>query len=417
MEINVLSVYLSMTVTATALLLVPFGPVHGQDVMTPGEALDEYTSLAEQARESAASLSFEDFKNSVYKESFAGGKFIVNGDTPISDEKALREFYERNIANSPVRVGSGRLAVHVVGGVDAIWSQAQKRALTYCVSRAFGARYYRVVADMDLAARAWEAVADLDFVHLAVEDDNCNAQNSNVMFDVRPVHNQRYLARAFFPGEGRVRRNVLIDESSFELDPNQNLTLVGILRHELGHTIGARHEHTRPESGACFEDNNWRGVTRYDAFSVMHYPQCNGQGDWKLTLTAQDQSGIACLYGAQPWFLIDDTVCQDETTITLEDQQIAQGEAQSIGEYPVAPGSSFRVYMAAPTNSDIESGDPDLYVRFGAEPQVDRWDCRPYTVGAIEVCDLTVPHDVESAFVEVRGYARGRYRLWVAHRF
>jgi hypothetical protein len=97
------------------------------------------------------------------------------------------------------------------------------------------------------------------------------------------------------------------------------LTLTGILRHELGHTIGLRHEHTRPESGTCFEDNDWRGVTDYDAFSVMHYPQCNGQGDWSLTLTAFDQNGIACLYGPAPGFTIDSTICTKEPSTAYAD--------------------------------------------------------------------------------------------------
>jgi hypothetical protein len=71
-----------------------------------------------------------------------------------------------------------------------------------------------------------------------------------------------------------------------------------VLRHELGHTIGARHEHTRPEAGTCYEDSDWRPLTSYDAFSVMHYPQCHGRGDWALILTAKDKFGAACLYGA-----------------------------------------------------------------------------------------------------------------------
>ncbi len=68
------------------------------------------------------------------------------------------------------------------------------------------------------------------------------------------------------------------------------------MRHELGHTIGLRHEHTRPESGTCFEDNNWRALTSYDAASVMHYPQCNGSNNGDLNLTAADKAGVAALY-------------------------------------------------------------------------------------------------------------------------
>ena len=132
------------------------------------------------------------------------------------------------------------------------------------------------------------------------------------MFDIRPVDVEgQYLARAFFPNEERAERNLLIDESSFHLDADGALQLVGILRHELGHTLGWRHEHTRPESGTCFEDNNWRPLTDYDRFSVMHYPQCNGGADWSLKLTYLDKNGAACVYGAAPGFQVDPQICQE----------------------------------------------------------------------------------------------------------
>jgi hypothetical protein len=102
---------------------------------------------------------------------------------------------------------------------------------------------------------------------------------------------------------------VLIDDSAFRLDPGGALQLVGIMRHELGHTLGWRHEHTRPEAGACFEDNDWRPLTGYDRFSVMHYPQCNGGGDWSLMLTHMDRNGAACAYGAAPGFAVDPEIC------------------------------------------------------------------------------------------------------------
>jgi hypothetical protein len=60
---------------------------------------------------------------------------------------------------------------------------------------------------------------------------------------------------------------------------------------------GLRHEHTRPESGTCFEDDNWRPLTPYDSSSIMHYPQCNGTSS-NLSMTATDRHGAAALYGA-----------------------------------------------------------------------------------------------------------------------
>jgi hypothetical protein len=72
------------------------------------------------------------------------------------------------------------------------------------------------------------------------------------------------------------------------------------MRHEMGHTIGFRHEHTRPNAGVCFEDNNWRALTSYDAASVMHYPQCNGSNTGDLVLTNLDRQGEQVLYGPLP---------------------------------------------------------------------------------------------------------------------
>ena len=176
-----------------------------------------------------------------------GGKYIVNGDTPIVDRKHLQEFFENSV-QKPVRIERG-LIVNVSGGVDTAWTDSDKRNLTYCVSMAFGARHNQVVSAMTAAGDAWEAVADIDFIHADAQDNSCTATNNQVVFDVRPVSGASYLARAFFPNDARSNRNVLINNSAFTLDPIGKLKLEGILRHELGHTLGFRHEHTRPEAG------------------------------------------------------------------------------------------------------------------------------------------------------------------------
>ena len=230
---------------------------------------------------------YEAFRAGVYRD--PNGVYIVDGDTPIETEAELRDFY------SQLHTGQA-LIVHQVGGVDATWSATQKLSLTYCVSTAFAGNYAAVVNAMNAAAGDWEASAYVDFIHVSGQDGACNNTNTNVLFDVSPTSGQPFLARAFFPNSGRAARNVLIDASSFgSIAP---WTLTGILRHELGHTLGFRHEHTRPEAGRCFEDNNWRALTPYDAASVMHYPQCNGSQRGDLVLTGWDRAGAAGLYGA-----------------------------------------------------------------------------------------------------------------------
>ena len=365
---------------------------------------------AKVQRETWKSKTFEDFKAQAFKEPFEGGKYIVNGDTPVIDEKHLKEFFDRI-------QGRAGLTINQVNGVDTAWNNIEKRQLTYCVSTTFGQNYDAMVADIKAAADAWEAVAAVDYIHVAGEDASCTASNPNVLFDVRPVNvNGQYLARAFFPDEPRPARNVLVDNTSFQLDPNRKLSLQGILRHELGHTLGFRHEHTRPDSGKCFEDNNWRPLTSYDAFSVMHYPQCNGQGDWSLTLTAIDNSGAACVYGPAPGFTIDSSICDGPVacgpkTETFADQQVAKDAWKAYGPFPVAPGTLVEIVM----HGEANPGDPDLYVRFDQDPKTNAYDCRPYLTGAEETCSLDVPANATAAHVRVRGYSASHYSLTVIH--
>lgn len=402
-------------------------PATGTAVSATPEAIEEARAQVrrkDRAQRAAwANKTFEEFERSVFKEPFPGGKYIVNGDVAVADRKQLQEFFETSIKQEPPQTRPGQLIIARPGGQDAFWNNTQKKQITYCVSTTFGARQPTVVSAMQAAGGAWSQVADIAFVYVASQDSACTASNANVVFDVRPVNvNGQYLARAFFPNEPRAARNVLIDDSSFQLDPSGKLTLVGILRHELGHTLGWRHEHTRPDSGTCFEDNEWRPLTSYDRFSVMHYPQCNGGGDWSLTLTNFDKSGSACLYGAAPGFVVDPAICPTAPTPApsacgpqtqaFNDQRVARGEEKMHGPFTVSPGSRVEVKMVG---DGTAPGDPDLYVRFGQAPQrvAGGFACRPYLSGPEETCALDVPTGQTRAFVMVHGYSAGAYDLTV----
>jgi hypothetical protein len=246
-------------------------------------------------------LSYEQFKASIYQEPDTG-IYILNQDEIAENEDELRAAYARyaseefNHANG-VSSKEQNLIVNRVGSADDKYSTTRAANLNYCISSSsFGTRYSTVVNAMNSATASWEGTARVNFVHSSTYDSSCSSSNASVWFNVRQVNSGgQYLARAFFPSNSRSAREVLIDTTAFgSISP---YTLAGILRHELGHTLGFRHEHTRPEAGGvCFEDNSWRALTSYDAYSVMHYPQCNGRNTGDLNLTTSDRNGARALY-------------------------------------------------------------------------------------------------------------------------
>ncbi|WP_435201114.1 M57 family metalloprotease [Janibacter sp. GS2] len=236
--------------------------------------------------------SYKEFKSQTYQDP-NDGQYIVNGDIPVQGEKQLRDFYQ-DVVN-PTTPSDG-LIVNTVYGNDDLWSASQAKNLTYCVSSDFGADHQRIADAMEAGGNQWEAASSgVDFTHDASQDDNCTTRNNNVLFSVEPVTGTNYIARAFFPSTRQSTRNVLVNTD--QIFGAGAWTPDNVLAHELGHSLGFRHEHTRPEAGTCFEDSNWRPLTPYDSSSIMHYPQCNGTSS-DLSMTEQDREGIRSVYGS-----------------------------------------------------------------------------------------------------------------------
>jgi hypothetical protein len=238
-----------------------------------------------------AGMTWEEYLAAVPREPVTGG-YVIDWDIAVHSEDEVFAAWAGEQANA--------LIIAEEGGADVRWTDAQKRNLTYCVSDAFGARKTQVLAAITAATtNGWEKAANLKFVYKPDQDATCNANNTNVVFDVSPIDGAPYLARAFFPNMARLERNVLIDSSSFDPLAANGLSLRNILTHEIGHVLGFRHEHIARPGGAvagCAEPADYRAIGPYDVSSTMHYPQCGSPGN-TLELSAQDKQNVAAVYG------------------------------------------------------------------------------------------------------------------------
>ena len=352
------------------------------------------TTLAfgcQPSNEQHSFMSYEEFRAHAFER--PDGTFIIDGDLPVENEADLRDIYDRAAANYALRheddgvaSGSQTLIVHQDGGSDDIWNSSEQQNLTYCVSTTdFGAYYNDVVTAMADAATAWENVANVDF------REDCSGTNSStsVHFPVIAAPaSATYVASAFFPYFSNSQR--VVDMNIDYLDGTSTLgvwTVTGVMIHELGHVLGFRHEHTRPDAGTCFEDNNWRDVTVYDGSSVMHYPHCNGTQAGDLQITDCDAVGSSTLYGAGPG-LGSYGSCEAPVYVSLLDEG---GLGASTGGWvyrsvTVPAGATSLVAQITGSN-----GDADLYVRAGSQPTTTSYDCRPYLNGSNETCTISSP--------------------------
>lgn len=171
--------------------------------------------------------------------------------------------------------------------------------LRYCVLQHTFPRqewYEEVVTNMQLATQAWEAVCGVRFEYVPAFDTSNSVRPEGVLFPVRYIGaGGAFIAASFFPNDPVNRRRVLIDPSYF----TTTFDHVGVLRHELGHVIGFRHEHIRSGAPAICPHEDSTGtinLTNYDPKSVMHY-FCGNVGSRKLDITQIDTMGAQKLYG------------------------------------------------------------------------------------------------------------------------
>jgi len=282
--------------------------------------LERQPELSEEAAESSL---LDRLKGTAKTVSVDGEDFyVVEGDLILDEDQlmiyAINEERRRTeqahglapgsllagVANiGPDPVTGALMGILSVGGKLVRWKADV--TLTYSVLRdTFSSqeRYELVRENMQEATEAWQRICGVHFEHRAELDESAGTQNPGLLFTVREFDaSGQFIASAFFPTDPRNRRRVLIDRSYFA--PDLGFDKVGVLRHELGHTLGFRHEHIRANAPAACPDEplftsggRATPLPAYDPKSVMHY-FCGGVGSRELALTELDKLGAHKLYG------------------------------------------------------------------------------------------------------------------------
>ena len=230
--------------------------------------------------------------------------YVVEWDVPVSSLDELREYYDYYWGTSDrYQTKTSPLLVNQYDGEDDMWDEDDSKHLTYCVSTDFGTDYDRAVSEMNTAASDWSNTFDLRLIYDSSHDENCSNANTDITFSVRPWSLGG--ACSFFPsGNACISRTLVMDFNDFDTNDfweenTPNVTTTGVFRHEIGHILGFRHEHIRPEAGGVCntEDTDWRELTSYDQLSLMHYNWCGGVLESDLSFTALDIRGGNLLYG------------------------------------------------------------------------------------------------------------------------
>jgi len=221
---------------------------------------------------------------------------IIEGDLLVGEERARAalRYHAQGVAPPPKK--PGELLIMTDERERPVFWPRENRQLTYAVHRASFSNpdsYQAVIEAMREAAQEWEhkcRTCGLTIRHRPEFDDAPRLDQVTFIVTFTPNATE-FIAAAFFPNDPEHRRYLLIAPSFF----TTSYTKVGVLRHELGHVLGYRHEHIQGVPGCGQEDNQWKRVTDYDGKSVMHY-FCGGGGTMELTISDLDEAGHAETY-------------------------------------------------------------------------------------------------------------------------
>jgi Dual-action HEIGH metallo-peptidase len=289
------------------------------------------------AEDEATGRILSNLKDTLPKFEFEGTTYwVIEGDTRVTEHQ-LRDYAEtrkeqlerykaqkEKKAAREVSVMPRLLIQTTIDGELIRWTPGM--TLKYCVLRdtfPTQAEFDDVATNMNQATQDWTETCNIHFEYVASDDGSTPAATppSDVVFTVRKFPlTGGVIASSFFPRDGAQQRHLLVGPAYF----TTNFNRTGVLRHELGHVIGFRHEHIRSEAPpACFTgelpDAQTLPLTEYNPTSVMHY-FCGGVGDVNLRISSLDRVGSRIVY---PFASVQDGLVSPVTVNIAELQNAA----------------------------------------------------------------------------------------------